>query len=740
MTTNDWQSRLMSDDELQHVLANLGALEGMQVLQRQLELRSQSHEASSDLREEVSSHPELGLTDVVQIIDAPMSPEPEVKAEPQVQETAPATDIAGSLNALFANRQQVSFEPVAPLEVSETPRVVPEAVANPGYNPVPLESNTNSFFIPTFSNPLPGTESIEVVTPMAQPIDPAKVSSSKSDEEPVATAETPVAAPLVQTPPVAEWESSQEPALEIPSAEEAITAFEEADTTSTAQPNLVDDVILSVGGELDESLEIPLVEPAASVAATVTAEAIGSELGQTSPQPKRLKSGLGKLIATWNGTGNLLFLIAAGFATASMHFSLATVLVGAFGALAVTGFGFGTAALSAKRGAQPQATLSRAAFGVRAAAIPLVFVTIAGYAATSLASTFIVTGVHFFYPALPGLVFGLPVQYLLLGALLLLAAAATVFDGARRLLMTRTVAYVSFAWIAAVLGFGISSTPKVLDLGAVNSQQALALASVLLIVISIIWGTSAADETPQLATDLHPAKLLATGLLSHSIIGTIAVWAGFAFANVVWAPLVMQILGGLFALAAIAALSHQIRRIADSYSGFGLMGTRWWVVVGSLIIVAAGTVSMWLFVDPADLAPGVESLLPVAGVPVIAWLATYGVDTVLRRDEYHEVSLLRDYGFYGRVRVINLAGWIIATAVGLGFVESWVPGFAWLGYIAHPLGYSATGLQADTGVWIAFAIGVIAPLFTVGAIREQEAEGQALANRHKDLINVLGDL
>ncbi|MEY2945361.1 MAG: hypothetical protein RL243_103 [Actinomycetota bacterium] len=727
----------MSDDELQHVLANLGALEGMQVLQRQLELRSQSHEASSDLREEVSSHPELGLTDVVQIIDAPMQVEPEVKAGSQT----PAGDIAGSLNALFANRQQVSFEPVAPLEVTETPRLVPEAtIANQGYNPVPLESNTNSFFIPTFSNPLPSTESIEVVTPMVQPIDPAKVSSTKSDEEAVATSETPVAPQQTPLPPVAEWESAQESALEIPSAEEAITAFEQADTTSNAQPNLVDDVILSVGGELDESLEIPLVEP------VVAAEAISVEqtgdATQLAPAPraKRVKTGLGKLIATWNGTGNLLFLIAAGWLTSTMHFSLATVLVGAFGALAVTGFGFGTAALSAKRGGQPQATLSRAAFGVRAAAIPLAVVTVAGYAATSLASAFIVTGVHFFYPSLPGLVFGLRIEYALLAGLLLLAASATVFDGARRLLMTRTVAYVSVVWIAVVLGIGIFSSPKVLELGAVNSQQALALASVLLIVISIIWGTSAADETPQLASDLHPAKLLATGLLSHSIIGTIAVWAGFTFANVVWSPVVMQILGVLFVLAAIAALSHQIRRIADSYSGFGLVGTRWWVVVGSLIIVAAGTVSMWLFVDPADLGPAVESLLPVAGVPVIAWLATYGVDTVLRRDEYHEVSLLRDYGFYGRVRVVNLTGWLLATAVGLGFVESLVPGFTWLGYLAHPLGYSATGLQADTGVWIAFAIGVIAPLFTVGSIRQQEAEGQALANRHKDLINVLGDL
>ena len=756
MTTNDWQSRLLSDEELQRTLANLGALEGMQVLQRQLELRSQSHEASGELRGEVSSHLELGLTDVVPVVEdsAVEQADKPAKAQPvqPLQTVGNTDDIAGNLNALFANRQTVKFEPSAVLPVSEIPHEVPQvAASNPGYSPVPLESNTASFFIPTFAQPLPGTESIEVITPMVQPIDPAKVSAPAAfdtaaevstipdaEAEAVQTAENPLAAPIAQANPVAEWESAQSTADEIPSAEEAITAFEEAETTSNAQPTLVDDVILSVGGELDHSIEIPLIEPA-------PVEIEDSDLDQDAQTPterktKRSKTGLGKLIATWNGTGNLLFLIAAGYVAASLKFSLATALVGAFGALAVTGFGFGTAALSAKRGAQPQATLSRAAFGVRAAAIPLAIVTIAGYAATSLAGTYIVTGFHFFYPSLPGTLLGARVEYLLLGGLLLLAAFATGIDGARRLLMTRVIAYASFLWIIAVLGVSFYSSPSALTLGQVNSQQALALASVLLIVISIIWGTSAADETPELAKDLHPAKLLATGLLSHSVIGTLAVLAGFGFASVAWPAATLQILGAVFGLAAIAAMSHQIRRIADSYSGFGLVGTRWWVVVGSLAIVAAGSVSMWLFVAPKDLGPAVESLLPVAGVPVIAWLATYGVDTVLRRDDYHEVSLLRDYGFYGRVRIANLVGWVLASVVGLGFVESRVPGFQWLGYLAHPIGYSATGLQADTGVWIAFAIGVLAPLFTIGAIRQQEAEGQALARRHKDLINVLGDL
>jgi hypothetical protein len=187
-------------------------------------------------------------------------------------------------------------------------------------------------------------------------------------------------------------------------------------------------------------------------------------------------------------------------------------------------------------------------------------------------------------------------------------------------------------------------------------------------------------------------------------------------------------------------LSHQIRRTSDSFSGFGLSGTRWWVVVLSTLLVVVGVVFGHAFVSDAEIKSGALSLLPVAGVPVVAALAIFGIDSVLRREDYHEVSLLRDYGFYGKFNWVNLGGWALAVVVGLGFVESPVPGFTWLGYLSHPLGFAATGARAAAGVWIAFLIGLLTPLLTIARIRDQEAEGIALQARHKELLNVLGDL
>ncbi|MEY4067530.1 MAG: hypothetical protein RIQ44_742, partial [Actinomycetota bacterium] len=125
MTSNDWQERVLPDEELQAVLASVGALEGMHVLQRQLELRSQGHDSPAELRSEVPNHLELGLTGFVPVAteSEPLLVEPaaeplgtsEAPASPAKAETVPSEnqapgDIVSSLNAMFANRQKVSFE------------------------------------------------------------------------------------------------------------------------------------------------------------------------------------------------------------------------------------------------------------------------------------------------------------------------------------------------------------------------------------------------------------------------------------------------------------------------------------------------------------------------------------------------------------------------------------------------------------------------------------------------------
>lgn len=793
MTSNDWQNRLLTDEELQHTLASMGALEGMQVLQRQLEIRNSAHEQKADLRASVSTNLDLGMTDVVPMIldndgihpasvSSPAEPvvapvEAAVQSSVQVpaQPAAPANtdaDIVNNLNALFATKASApaapgpapvaaapvaaAVEQVSPEPATVTPALPIQSIAiepevsttslpptpNIDYAPKPVVSDTDSVFIPTFANPLPSAGAPAASAPVEQTTQPSTNNVVADEEKP--TAEVPVAptpeAAGIEVAATPAWITPNAVAEELPSAEEAVTAFEEGNTVNTPLPTLVDDLIIELGGTDDTSVASP--EPN-SIPVYTREDQTPIDSGST-PLIRQPGSGIGSLVASWNGTGSLLFLVAAGFVVGMLKFSLITVIAGAFGALAVTGLGFGTAAVTARRGRQPQATISRAVFGVQGAAIPLVFITLARYAATAIAAIAAVIAVTWYFPSLPKAVkvSGVSVDtfYLVLVALVGLAALATALGTTARRRLTTIMAYTAITWVVAAIGLGMWLTPGTFSIGNLDPAQALSLASAILILVSIVWGTTAADETPNLSSNIHSIKLIAAGLFNHAVIGTAAVVAGFVYFGLNLAAVKSASMGVVLAVAVVLALSHQIRRTADSFGGFGLIGTRWWVLLLSVIIIAGAVVSMHHFVAQPVLNSAVISLLPVVGVPVIAWLAAYGIDAVLRRENYHEVSLLRDYGFYGKVRLVNLFGWFIATVAGLGFVSSNVPGFGWLGYIAKPLGLSEAGTNAATGVWIAFALAAVAPLLTVGKIKDQEAEGRALEERHKELVDVLGDI
>jgi len=769
MTDNEWQTRVLSDDEIQALLQNLGPLEGMAVLQRQFELRSteaavalEAHSATTSDSQPVGNGVATTNLDDADGVDS------EPAAEPQVVSIHPASDvdIVNNLNAIFASQNkpsQVVSHDSSP-EASREPSVerAPEAevtltehghyeesravATGSEFSPRHVESETKSQFIPTFSNPLPDTENVIVVTPMASP-------------NHTLAAATPVLAEAAELPAVPDSgteilgalatdvmsnfatldENSEVSPAEVynealgPStatdlnfaAEESVLVLEESDH---GDDSLVDSVILESGGVTDDA---PANEPENSIPAAGTEPATG-------------KSGVLDLLATWNGTGSLLFLAAAGFAAGANGYSLASIIVGSFAALVIAGFGFGTAALAARRGRQPQSTTSRAAFGVRGAAIPLIFIIVARFAATAMTTVGVALALRWYVPAIANSMKfagyywdGLSVAVV---GILLLATILTILGTLAHLAVTRFVSILSIVGIAAVSAFAIANDATIIgNLGSLDSRHALAVASVVIIFISVVWGTTATDETPNLRNRLVAPKLLASGVLNFTILGMGATVSGFLYSKSYFGLQVATGVSVLFVVLATFALAHQIRRSADSFSGFGLRKTRWWVVLLSSLFVGTAALVAHLNVAEPKLISAALSLLPVAGVPVVAWLAIFGMDTVLRSDDYHEVSLLRNYGFYGKFRFVNLSGWLIAVAMGFGFLDSTVPGFTWLGYLAKLLNLSLTGLQADMGVWIAFLVGLVSPLFTIPAIRDQEAEGRALRARHTELLNIAGE-
>lgn len=127
----------------------------------------------------------------------------------------------------------------------------------------------------------------------------------------------------------------------------------------------------------------------------------------------------------------------------------------------------------------------------------------------------------------------------------------------------------------------------------------------------------------------------------------------------------------------------------------------------------------------------------VAAVPVAAWSGIFAADILIRRIAYHEVSLSRSYGFYKSVNIVNLLGWLLATAIGLGLVRSELVEFSWTGYLSNYFVNSDFWQLSSAGVIIALAIGLLLPvIFGIPRIKRQEAEVLAIEARRDDLKDI----
>lgn len=711
MTSNDWQQRVLSDAELQQVLEGKSSLEAMEVLQSQMLLRTSpspaqerqtivpANENSANLKPEILPTSEASSFDQV----------------PVATESPAATDIGGSAQPAWLPKFG-SFESSAP-QAGPTP--APSAGA------------------PLTAVGLPVVEPNSPVTEANQPPVPS-VPVSDHPFRPAAS-EGSTASALDGHVTSAPESGADEAAL-----------VEQEKQAESASPNLIDELISFANEVTDETPDSAPTEyvaessPQADSSDSVEVESPASnrESPRTSVQSSG-RRGVWSLLTIWNGTGILLFLAAVGFASATVGYSLITTIVGATSALAISGLGFGIAAVSARRARQPQATIARAAFGVRAAAVPLIFVILARYVATAIASVGVTFAVLWFQPPFKNSVViggqSLSGFIVVLAWVLAAATVLTIFGSFTRFVVTAVAAITTITLSLAVLVVVLLDNPALLrNLGSLDPAGALATASVTILFVSLVWGTTAADESPELRSNLFAIKIIAASILNFAVVGALALVAGYLYFFTP-SPLLRGIPAALaFITLCVLALSHQIRRSADSFSGFGFARTRWWIVLASALIVAGVATATHLLVPEQILKTSAIELLPVVGVPVVAWLAILGMDTVLRREDYHEVSLLRDYGFYGKLRLVNLFAWVLAVAVGFGLLKSQVPGFGWLGYLAGPLGISVSGIQAQMGVWVAFIVAGLAPLFTLRQIRHQEAELLALRARHHELIDVTG--
>jgi purine-cytosine permease-like protein len=219
----------------------------------------------------------------------------------------------------------------------------------------------------------------------------------------------------------------------------------------------------------------------------------------------------------------------------------------------------------------------------------------------------------------------------------------------------------------------------------------------------IVWGAMLAASDPVLATGLSTSPLPTIARLLP-----------------LWYP------APLLAAAGLGLLSSVVLAI---YSGgfalqsVGLRARRNITTLISAVLVAA--VAAALVVLAADAFSIARDLATTLAVPVAAWAGIFSAEMMIRTRRFDSPSLLAPGGVYPQVRIANLLGFLIISALGFGLSSATFPGLTWQGYLFPLLGVAPEDPLAtsDVGVLVALVLGIIVPLATaIPAIRRQERD------------------
>lgn len=513
------------------------------------------------------------------------------------------------------------------------------------------------------------------------------------------------------------------------SAEEVATEIEEHEAQAKPE-SLVDELILQFGGEEDE-------DAASAKTQKIKVKAAGRSAWS--------------LITTWNGSGALIVALLIGFSFAGSGRSLGSLLLGGFVAFVVLGLAFAFSALAARRGNALQQVLARAAFGVTGNIIPAVVLLVARILGVAVALMSASLAVNILYPQLAftrsisfnlaAVKIDLPSMVIVAAAMLAVITALSWIRG-RALEISRTLVTIVTLCLTVAIVVIAELQQKVAyraNLGF-DLFEALGLASSIVVVFGLLYATTAADENRRIRSTTIVPKFLAAGILNWLISGSLALVAGFALASLdlnqtllLPIAIVVSVLGLLSLATMIAQTSNQL---------VGLRAPEPRALTRLLLAVIILAVAVWLYMtfDASTIWQSLMQVLPLAGVPVAAWLGIFTADVMLRRTDYHLVSLDKNYGFYRGWNLMNLLGWIAATAVGLGLIKSDVSWLAWNGYLADLLALEPQLLFANLGIWVALGLGFLIPVITgIPRIRRQERETLAIEARRQALIEVIGE-
>lgn len=462
-----------------------------------------------------------------------------------------------------------------------------------------------------------------------------------------------------------------------------------------------------------------------------------------------------------------LVLVLAAFLKESGA-SLAQSLVVIAGLIVITAVLAGIGSVAAKRGSSPIGVISRAAFGVWGNVLPAVAMLLVKiiwsialliFAARILSP--LLTSQPWFAVISSQFVFPAEFTALMLTTIPMVMISALVagFGGIAMLRSQQLVGAFSLLGILGI-GFFVFSTNSILDL-----RQGELLAAPALIDLAIfsfmLFGFTVFSQSGDFARKL-PVETPGAKVFFLSFVSTLFIPLAVGVMGVLWIFMAEESFGLLLTdqliptiaaaapiwvfigfvvavgLSALQLLANSIYSLAGSLASVGakLPGAVS-VLLLSIVLLAGTLVSSMLLATSSVLAMLIE-LLVLVSVVAASYSGIVLADALIRSRDYHEVSLTRDYGFYGRFNFANLTGFILSVALGFGYLNGTGLLSSWAGYLGDftPAIFDVAG--SNIGIAMAFGLAILFPvLFGIPRIKKQEVKLVELDERREELKEYL---
>lgn len=630
---------------------------------------------------------------------------------------------------------------------------------NPGLQDTDFRDPADALQLPTATNE-PEIDIFAGVPPVSgqpNPLAPDSASSSQAETaSPVAGSEN--IDDIVATLNASYAQVATEPASEELGPDEALVA----------EPSPVVDTDAEV---LPEPVQAPLVFQGQSTPVEPSEKAERSNIeNEQAPADaavgRKTATGAG-LSWAWLAIGStpLALVLAAllkesGASLAQSLFVLGAALVGT-SLLASVG------SMSAARGQASLTVVSRAAFGVWGNALPATVMLLVKlfwsaalvYFAARVSSPLIFNQ-PWFASFADGLVFPaeLTASLFIFGPLLVISAISAGIGGVVMLRLQQLTAALSIA-LVAVFAYFVSSTYSLQDLqrGEPIAQASLLdLALLVVAIFTFLVFSLSGDFARKLPSETPGAKVFFLSFVSTFFLPLISGGLGllwlFMAGDSLGAPLLGDVLPTvaatvplwvfvIFVVALGISLVHLISVSLYSLSGnlIGFMKIPAWAAQLLLAVAVAGTVLASSYLVPvSSLHESVIELFVIVAVLAAAWSGIIVADALARSRGYHEVSLTREYGFYGKVNLTNIFGFILAIFLGFGYLDGGPQLSAWTGYLSDLTPEIIMIAGSNIGIAMAFGLATLFPIILgIPRIRKQEQNLLELDQRRQELKEFL---